>query len=172
MKTYAYRVALLLTLALLSTAPAQAALNTYNFSGSLDSGALIGETFSGQFSFDDAMLTGMNSEYLGVNTLNLNFYNHSYTQANAAAATEVAFMDGSFLGLSFAVDSSYPQFAFIPGFFDKTEAYFAYQPSLGTAGYGSVTYMLAPVPEPEIYTLMLAGMALMGFVARRKASQT
>ncbi|RPJ44675.1 MAG: PEP-CTERM sorting domain-containing protein [Betaproteobacteria bacterium] len=30
---------------------------------------------------------------------------------------------------------------------------------------------LAPVPEPEIYAMMAAGLGLMGFVARRRQRQ-
>jgi len=30
------------------------------------------------------------------------------------------------------------------------------------------TLMIAAVPEPEIYAMMLAGLGLMGFVARRR----
>lgn len=163
-----YATTLLATLVLLGTVPAQAALNTYDFSGSLDSGALIGETFTGQFSFDDTALIGMNSEYLNVNTLNLNFHSHAYTQADAAVATEVAFMDGVFQGLSFTVESSDPKFAFAPGFFDATDAYFAYQPSVGTSGYGTVIYTPAPVPEPETYAMLLAGLGLLGLMSRKR----
>jgi hypothetical protein len=171
MKIYSRHAATLLaTLVLLGTVPAQAALNTYNFSGALDSGALMGETFTGQFSFDDATLMGVGGEYLNVNALNLNFHSHAYTQADAAAATEVAFMDGAFLGLSFAVDSSFPEFALTPGFFDVTEAYLAYQPGVGASGYGSVAYTLAPVPVPlpATFGMLLAGLGLFGFFTRKR----
>lgn len=38
----------------------------------------------------------------------------------------------------------------------------------------SLTYRDAtpPIPEPETYALMLAGLGLIGFVARRKPSKT
>jgi hypothetical protein len=32
----------------------------------------------------------------------------------------------------------------------------------------TTVYSLAPVPEPETYALMLAGLALIGFMARRR----
>ena len=48
--------AALFGLLLLGATSAQAATNTYTFSGTLDSGLFNGETFSGQFSFDDAAL--------------------------------------------------------------------------------------------------------------------
>jgi len=34
----------------------------------------------------------------------------------------------------------------------------------------TVLYSLAPVPEPETYALMLAGLGLVGFMARRRKS--
>jgi len=39
-------------------------------------------------------------------------------------------------------------------------------PILGAIGLGSIA--TAPIPEPEIYAMLLAGLGLMGFVARRR----
>jgi hypothetical protein len=38
----------------------------------------------------------------------------------------------------------------------------------GGSYWGAVTLTTAPVPEPETYAMMLAGLGLMGFVARRR----
>ena len=167
-------VAVLIGLLLLGATSAQAATNTYTFSGTLDSGVFNGETFSGQFSFDDAALTGMGDEYLTVNSVNLNFHSQTYTQANAAinTAAEVAFLDGTFLGLSFTVESADPKFSFIAGATDLIEASFAYVPGAGISGFGSVTYTQMPVPEPETYAMLLAGLGLVGWSARRNRSLT
>lgn len=35
-------------------------------------------------------------------------------------------------------------------------------------GGGNYTFTLAPVPEPESYAMLLAGLGIMGFVARRR----
>jgi hypothetical protein len=35
-------------------------------------------------------------------------------------------------------------------------------------GFYTITTAIAPIPEPEIYGMLLAGMALMGFLARRR----
>jgi len=40
--------------------------------------------------------------------------------------------------------------------------------SSGTAGYNGTLSLVSPVPEPEVYGMLLAGLGLMGFVARRR----
>lgn len=40
--------------------------------------------------------------------------------------------------------------------------------STGTGGYNGSVALTSPVPEPETYGMMLAGLGLMGFVARRR----
>lgn len=45
-------------------------------------------------------------------------------------------------------------------------------PSIGPVDFGFRTYVdVAPVPEPETYAMMLAGLGLLGFVARRRKQQ-
>jgi len=41
----------------------------------------------------------------------------------------------------------------------------------GVAGSYVVSLNVAPIPEPEIYAMMLAGLGVLGFVARRKKLQ-
>ena len=163
-------VTALIGLLLLGATSAQAAINTYTFSGTLDSGLFNGETFSGQFSFNDTALTGMGNEYQSVDTLNLNFHNQTYTQASAVAIPEAAFADGAFLGLSFTVKSADMGFSLIPAVPGVADAYFGYDSSAGNSGFGSVTYTLVPVPEPETYAMLLAGLGLVGWAARRNRS--
>lgn len=165
-----HSVTALIGLLLLGVTSAQAATNTYTFSGTLDSGVFNGETFTGQFSFNDATLTGIGDEYQAVDTLNLSFHNQTYTQADAAAVPGAAFSGGVFLGLSFSVESSDPAFSLVPGFSNVAEAYFGYVPSAGVAGFGSVAYTLMPVPEPDTYAMLLAGLGLVGWAARHNRS--
>lgn len=40
--------------------------------------------------------------------------------------------------------------------------------SSGTGGYDGTLSLVTPVPEPEVYGMLLAGLGLMGFVARRR----
>jgi hypothetical protein len=42
--------------------------------------------------------------------------------------------------------------------------------STGTAGYTGTLSLVSPVPEPETYAMMLAGLGFMGFVSRRRKS--
>jgi hypothetical protein len=48
-----------------------------------------------------------------------------------------------------------------------------YSTSIASVIDGSVASAatFAPIPEPETYAMMLAGMGLMAFVARRRASK-
>lgn len=161
-----------LATAFLITLPAaQAAIQNYSFSGKLDSGVYVGETFSGSFSFNDDAIINSNSEWLSVDTLNMTFLGYSFTLAQAIAPVEVGYSNGAFLGLSFSADSDSFGFTLTPGDSHLSQAFLAYDSNVGLSGTGDVIY--AAVPEPETYALLLAGLAVMGGVARRrKLNQT
>lgn len=144
----------------------QAATQTYSFSGMLDSGHYAGAGYAGQLSFDDSALLGAGAEYLGLGSLFLNFLGQAYTAADAAAPAELAFFDGSFLGLSYTVETPSLQFTFIPGFASLGEAFVAYDTSAGLSGAGSAIY--APVPEPGSSSMLLAGLGLIGILVSRR----
>ena len=145
-----------------------AASVSYNFSGAVEFGALLDETYSGQFIFDDAALIGSGDEFLPVRSLNFNFLGSAFNQASSVALPTVAFFDGALLGLSFNVSAFNPGFAVIPGFFDISGSYFAYDNGAGSAGFGPLTYSVAAVPEPEAWALLLPGLAVLGYVVRRR----
>lgn len=157
--------AALFGLLLAAFSPAQAAIQTYNFSGAIDSGSLLGQSYSGNFSFDDAALTDVGTEWLSVGSLAMIFMGNAYTQADVAAGAdvEVGYQDGAFLGLSYSVDTAAHPFSFVPGTSNVSDAFFAYD-----NGAGYVNYALAPVPEAETYAMMLAGLGLVGFAAARR----
>lgn len=161
----ALRSTVLAALLLAALPAAQAATQSWNVSGTLDSGHFTGQSFAGTFSFDDASLTGFGDEWLTVDNLALNFAGMDYTLADADAPAEVSFFDGAFLGLSFSTTSSRdPQISFVAGFSGLGDAFVAYDTSLGLSGAGDAIY--APVPEPDTYALLLAGLGLLGIAAR------
>jgi hypothetical protein len=127
----------------------QAATFTYDFSGTTDSGPLVGETYSGFLSFDDSNVTGNGSEFLTLSNLNIDFPNPIFSNATPVSDAEAAFFNGTFLGLSFSTDV----YSFIPGFFNINEASFAYEVNQQD-GAGNVNYTLrnpaASVPEPGV----------------------
>lgn len=139
-------IATTIALSLGTITPAQSATLTYNLSGTTDSGPLVGETYSGFLSFDDANITGSGSEFLAVSAFNLNFLNPIFRNATPVSTPEVAFLNGNFLGLSFSTDT----YSFIPGFFDIGEASFAYAVNQQD-GAGGISYSLqtdsVSVPE-------------------------
>jgi len=167
-----FRITALAAVLLGAMPAAQAAVQTYSFNGAIDSGHYLGETFSGQFSFDDAGLSLSGTEYVNLASLSLNFLSTNWTLANAVplSNSDVTFENGNFLGLSFSAESANVSFSVIPGFSAVSESFIAYDTPLGNSGAGSVIY--AAVPEPESYALLLAGLGLMGVLARRRARAT
>ena len=141
-------IATTIALTLTAIKPAQSATLTYNISGTTDSGPLVGETYSGSFSFDDATLTRNGSEFLTPTNLNLNFSNPIFSNATPMLPAQLAFSNGTFLGLNISTSI----YSFVPGFFSLNEALFAYQVNQ-QGGAGSINYTLrqepaASVPEP------------------------
>lgn len=137
---------------------AQAATQTYSFAGTLDTIA-----FSGTFSFDDSLLSVFDaSEPLltvaPLASFSMNYGGTGYSLADAwEGYADVSYYDGAFLGLSTSTDAM----TFVPGSFDVSDAYVAND--LTTA---DVVY--APVPEPETYAMFLAGLGMIGVIARRR----
>ena len=144
-------------------------MQSYSFNGTLDSGTFNGQSFSGNFSFDDFGLSGSGSEWFSVGNLSMSFLGGTYSLADAAAIAEVAYYDGAFVGLSYTVESTEPKFSLIAGYDDVSQSYFAYETAvIGGSGAGSVIY--APIPEPETYAMLLAGLGLLGIMGRRRKS--
>lgn len=158
-----FRSAALAALLLTTIPAAQAA--TYSFSGMMDSGSLIGASFSGNFSFDDLGLSGIGTEVRSLSDLVLNFAGYTYTLNDADVPADVSYLDGVLLGISYSASALDPQVAFVAGFSDTSDAYLAYTKA-GIDGAGSVIY--AAVPEPERYAMLLAGLGLVRLATRRR----
>jgi len=142
---------------------AQAA--TFNFSGLLEDGPLAGQSFSGQFSYDESLLGGVAYELLDLSSWSLSALGSNLS--GAGMPVQAAFWDGQFVGLngSYAVGSY--QLNLGDGTVDFSGAYLAYKTPAGE-GFGS--YTVSAVPEPESYALMLAGLGCVGLLARRRRS--
>ncbi|MDP2883152.1 MAG: PEP-CTERM sorting domain-containing protein [Azonexus sp.] len=148
-----------LATALLAVFPAaQAATQSYSFLGTLNA-----IQFSGSFSFDDSALAIFNAvepllTVAPVASLSMTYNDVSYSLADAWGPADVSYYNGAFLGLSYSNNAM----SFIPGMFNTVDAYV-------TDGLNSADVIYAPVPEPESYAMLLAGLGLMGLVARRRA---
>jgi len=153
-------------------APALSSAASFTFSGQIDDGPLVGETFAGSFEFDASSVTPTFEGDLALTSFSMSLFGQTYTLASADATPTAAFFEGSFLGLSY-VDANAPDLlvrpavSMVPGFLSITDAYLSYyqsaDPSAGLAGFGSITV----VPEPAALLLMLAGLGVVGGMARR-----
>lgn len=152
--------------------PAQAAIQSLQFNGLVDSGYYNGTSYQGLFSFDDAGLLSSGTELINLSSLNFKFGSSLFDLGTPALSSATAvFQDGVFTGIEWSVDSNSPAigFSFIAGSVDASDAYFAYDTTLGLSGAGSLTYAAA-VPEPTQSGLMLLGLGMIGWIATRRQS--
>ena len=151
--------------------PAQAAIQSWQVSGAVDSGHYNGTTYQGQFSFDDAGLLSSGTELLNLSSLQFNFGSSLFNLGTPALADATAvFQDGVFTGIEWSVDATNPAigFSLVAGFSNASEAFFAYDTSLGLSGAGNLNYTLSAVPEPTQSGMILIGLGLMGYIAARR----
>lgn len=164
--------------AALLLAPALSQAASFTFSGLVDDGPLVGQTFAGSFTFDTSSVTPTFAGSLPLSAFSMLLAGQTYTLASADAAPAAVYFGGSFLGLSYVdADAANPLLrpfvALVPGFVGLADAYLSYDqsadPGAGLAGYGS--FNVAVVPEPAALLLMLAGLGVVGAAAQRRAGQ-
>lgn len=160
--------------AALLLAPALSSAASYTFSGQLDDGPLVGQIFAGSFEFDASSVAPIGEDFLALTSFSMLLFGQTYTLASADTPASAAFFDGSFLGVSYVdADAANPLVrpivTLVPGFVDLAGAYLSYDqstdPGAGLAGLGS--FSVAVVPEPAAMLLMLAGLGVVGGMARR-----
>lgn len=149
---------------LLGTASAHA--DSFTFSGSISAGPELGQSFNGSYSFDLTGLLGSGFEQLSLSSFQLSFLSTSYTLNSTATAD---YQDGVFLGLSYNFEDASKTLAMTSGSLDASDAFLHYAPVNGIESSGSYTVATTPaVPEPSSWLMSLAGIAALGFVARRR----
>lgn len=157
-------VGIALGLPLLEVDPAQAI--QVNFEGTVTSGSLIDQSYSGLFNFDNTLVNSSFTDTIPVDSLQFSFLMINFTQADASTPPSVEFLNGDLLGLNFAINNANTGqgnvgFSFVPGFADVSEAFFAYDVANpnSTDGFGTVSFV--PVPEPA--SVISSGIAALGF---------
>ncbi|CAN5226399.1 hypothetical protein BH11PSE10_BH11PSE10_00260 [soil metagenome] len=166
MKTFC-KAMLALAALVLTAGAVQASPVNYTFSGVIEdtNGAptLVGEVFSGTFSFDDALLTN-STDFLDLTGLTVSFLGVSYTLADAAPGSAVDFFAGQVTGID-AYFAAANQLTLTNGF---GSPYLNYISAAGVESNGSLTVTAVPVPEPAALALSLAGLGAAGFATMRR----
>lgn len=141
----------------------QAATINYNFDVTINFGPLLGNTYNGNFSYDNALIPGAidlgGFKSIPISDFAFNFEGTNYTEANDSfASVDFVTTNNDFLGLNYAgLD-----FSFISGAFtlNLDDAIFTYD--LGTlgSGTGNIVYNLSTTDIPEagnIWGLLILG---------------
>jgi hypothetical protein len=128
---------------------------------------LIG-TVSGQHSFLQFGLTDFGYQDGVSVTLNFQTNLSTYSVSLSEVGRTITDSFGTTTGLAsyhgFGLDGT----EYFTGFSIYTVPENAVGFGLSTVAYGSAAAMTQPIPEPETYALMLAGLGVVGFVARRR----
>jgi len=144
---------------------AQAANVVVNFnSDSFDAGSLFGQALKGKFSFDDAALSA-STEWLPLTSFSFQLGGQTYTLDVGTLGAAATFTNGQVTGVeAVAPGVGAHDFAFFTSFGTPSVLYANSDGS--DVGFATLT-LTAAVPEPESYALMLAGLGLVGWLARR-----
>ncbi|MCY4745506.1 FxDxF family PEP-CTERM protein [Pelomonas sp. UHG3] len=156
-----------LAAAILGLACAAASAADFRLNGSIvdtDIASLNGLTFSGQFSLD-LPAAGYTGD-VPLTAFSISFGTQTYTLTGAAPS--VYFDNGQFTALQYLwTGSDGASLNMVTGFgtgaFEGTLNY-----ATADAKFATGSFTISAVPEPESYALMLGGLGLVGWMARRR----
>lgn len=156
-----FRPHLIAAAALIAASAAHA--DSFNFSGVIDAGPLSGQSFSGSYTVNTALVTGADFEQIALTAFSLTFNATTYTLNSSATAD---YSGGVFLGLGYTGITAGGTLSMVSGSMDVTDAFLSYAPTSGIESSGM--YSVTAVPEPETWALMLGGLGAIGMLARRR----
>lgn len=133
--------------------------------GTTEIGNIVGtDAFSDTYSFEVASSASFASELVSIvfgAIFSINNFDASLWEGGVSIADDVQTTDSD--------GTIRSQLSFSP--LDSASAYELRVTGTGIGEFGGVykgTIAVAPVPEPEIYAMMVVGMGVMGWAARRK----
>ncbi len=133
-----------------NTSNAKTSTIKYDFEVSPYRGELTEKNYYGSFSFNCSELTGKGVEFIKIDNFDFRFLDVDYGKTDLLFA-EAVFRDGNFLGLT----ASGADFSFICGFFNLSEASFAYNIN-SNFGAANVTFSLRQVSDEDFATVFAA----------------
>ncbi|MCE4556331.1 FxDxF family PEP-CTERM protein [Pelomonas cellulosilytica] len=150
----------------------QAADVVINFSSTpFDDGSLGGKVLTGQFVYDDTTLFTdpvWNTMLAPVKSLSFMLNGQAYSVTGTELAASAVTFNGSAVAGVEMVASFGTGYSLVTASPVGDFPAFTYYANGDFSDQGAATLSFAPVPEPESYALMLGGLGVIGWIARRR----